>query len=94
MRKYSPRLQIYNKIVERQKKADKKMTVSKHLRSELHNDEARVWNMDITNGARRSYTMGYRNQELHVLNILNINGFHRNLSAMSPTKNKSISLKL
>ena len=42
--------------------------------------------MDITNVARRSYMMGYLNQELHVLNMLNIKGSHRNLAAMSPTE--------
>ena len=62
------------------------MTMSKHVRSKLHNDEARVWNMDLTNVARRSYMMGYLNQELHILNILNIKGSHRNLAAMSPTE--------
>ena len=60
--------------------------MSKHVLSKLHNDEARAWNMNLTNVARRSYMMGYLNQELHVLNILNIKGSHRNLAAMSPTE--------
>ena len=61
------------------------MTMSKHKRSELHNDEARAWNINITNGVRRSYMMGYRNQELHVLNILNIKG---SLQWAQPKKNQ------
>ena len=65
------------------------MTTSKHVQSKLHNDEARVRNMDITNVAQRSYIMGYLNQELHVLNVLNIKGSHRILAAMSPTEKKS-----
>ena len=63
-----------------------KITMSKHVLSKLHNDEARAWNMNLTNVARRSYMMGYLNQELHVLNTLNIKSFHRNLAAMSPTE--------
>ena len=62
------------------------MTMGKRVRCKLHNDEARFWNMDITNVVRRSYMMGYLDQELHVLNLLNIKGSHRNLAVMSPTE--------
>ena len=55
-----------------EKKLIKRMTMSKSVRCKLFNDECRVWNMDITGVARRSYMVGYMEQELHVLNMLNI----------------------
>ena len=62
------------------------MTMSKHVRWKLFHDECRVWNMDITGLARRSYMMGYMEQELHVLTMLKIRGASRNLAIMSPTE--------
>ena len=62
------------------------MTTSKHVRWKLFHDECRVWNMDITGLARRSYMMGYMEQELHVLTMLKIRGASRNLAIMSPTE--------
>ena len=61
-----------------EKKLIKRMTMSKSVRCKLFNDECRVWNMDITGVARRSYMVGYMEQELHVFNMLNIHGASRN----------------
>ena len=62
------------------------MTMSKHVRCKLFNDECRVWNMDITGVTCHSYMMSYMEQELHILNVLNICRASRNLSAMSSTE--------
>ena len=62
------------------------MTMSKRARCKLFNDKCRVWNMDITGAARRSFMMSYMEQELYVLNMLNLRGASRNLAAMSPTE--------
>ena len=68
------------------------MTMSKLKRCKLFNDECRVWNMDITGVARRSYMIGYMEEELHVLNMLNTRGASRDLAIMSPSE-KNIYLR-
>lgn len=60
----------------------KKMTMSKEVRCKLHNDKSKMWNMDVTNVKRISYTMGYLEQDLHIKNMLNIRGTYKNLSTM------------
>ena len=68
------------------------MSMGKHAKCKIFNDESRIWNMDVTGAAPRSYTMSYMEQEFHVLNILNISGASGSLASMGPTE-KNIYLR-
>lgn len=48
------------------------MTVGREARCKLNVDESRIWNMDMTNKKRLSYSVGYLYNEKHMLDFFKI----------------------
>ena len=62
--------------------------MSKEVRGRIQVDESRICNMGFSNVKRLSYSTAYMTEELHIVNIPNITGTHRNLSIMGPAEKK------